>query len=365
MNQRNIDLLSLAIQANVPTLLIGEPGIGKTAIIRSIGDRLRRHTETITVSIRDATDFLGIYVVKGEYVVAHAPDWVERLIDAGDGILFLDELNTAPRSVQAAALRVIHECVVGDRQLPLSTSRVAAINPLDDGGTDLIPALANRFFHIQWEADADAWIRYVLDPEYSITFPVLPDGWEDLIQAKRALIASFISHRRELLQKFPKDETGRSQAWPSSRTWYEYAAVLLAASESVSRSDLDDHIVLGCVGSAGLEFLSWKQALDLPDPEQWVRDTDLWSPPKNRGDVALAALSNLVSWVSNHLTLDTWNATFEIIGRYFDLGLKDVAVMTLSPLVNAYFSRKDTDECLPLPPARILDELKKISQFVA
>jgi MoxR-like ATPase len=57
--------------------------------------------------------------------------WARRLTDAGHGLLFLDELTTAPPAVQAAMLRVVLERAVGDVELPASVRIVAAANPAE------------------------------------------------------------------------------------------------------------------------------------------------------------------------------------------------------------------------------------------
>src|SRR5207248_8810483 len=50
-------------------------------------------------------------------------------VRAERGLLFLDELTTAPPAVQAAMLRVVLERVVGDVTLPPAVRVVAAANP--------------------------------------------------------------------------------------------------------------------------------------------------------------------------------------------------------------------------------------------
>src|SRR5262249_29844746 len=55
--------------------------------------------------------------------------WARRLTETGYGLLFLDELTTAPPAVQAAMLRVVLERAVGDVELPAAVRVVAAANP--------------------------------------------------------------------------------------------------------------------------------------------------------------------------------------------------------------------------------------------
>ena len=68
--------------------------------------------------------------------------------DQGDveGILFLDQLSTAPPAVQAALLRVALERTVCDLELPAGVAVVAAANPPEQAasGWDLSRPLASR-----------------------------------------------------------------------------------------------------------------------------------------------------------------------------------------------------------------------------
>src|SRR5689334_24270832 len=72
--------------------------------------------ETVIASSREPSDFAGLPIVVGGEVRFAPPAWARRLAEAGRGLLFLDELSTAPPAVQAALLRVVLERAVGDRK---------------------------------------------------------------------------------------------------------------------------------------------------------------------------------------------------------------------------------------------------------
>ena len=110
--------LAAAIRANVPVLVWGQPGVGKTAYLETFGTRNAFQVETVVGSIREASDFLGLPIEVDGQVRYAPPSWAERLAKASKGLLFLDELTTAAPSVQRAMLRILQEREVGEMTLP-------------------------------------------------------------------------------------------------------------------------------------------------------------------------------------------------------------------------------------------------------
>ena len=124
-----VEALGIAVAARVPVLLWGAPGTGKTSAIRAMAQTMGMPCETVIASIREPSDFAGLPIVVGDGVRFAPPAWARRLAETGHGLLFLDELSTAPLAVQAALLRVVLERVVGDLTLPDAVAVVAAANP--------------------------------------------------------------------------------------------------------------------------------------------------------------------------------------------------------------------------------------------
>jgi len=52
--------------------------------------------EVVVGSVREPSDFAGLPVVRDQGTWFAPPRWAERLACAGSGLLFLDELTTAP-----------------------------------------------------------------------------------------------------------------------------------------------------------------------------------------------------------------------------------------------------------------------------
>ncbi|NUO45935.1 MAG: AAA family ATPase, partial [Streptomyces sp.] len=54
-----LEALTLAVAADLPVLLWGEPGIGKTAALTQLADSLDLPLTTVIASVHEPTDFSG------------------------------------------------------------------------------------------------------------------------------------------------------------------------------------------------------------------------------------------------------------------------------------------------------------------
>jgi len=91
--------------------------------------------------------------------------------------------------------------------------------------------------------------------------------------------------------------------------------VLAAALAVNASSETRRNLVIGCVGDGvGLEFLTWLQELDLPDPEAALRDPETVAFP-DRGDRLYAAVSAVASAVAANPTPDRWLAGWRVLER--------------------------------------------------
>jgi len=325
--------LGVAVAARVPVLLWGAPGTGKTATIRAMAENMGWPCETVIASIREPSDFAGLPVVVGDGVRFAPPGWARRLAETGRGLLFLDELSTAPPAVQAALLRVVLERVVGDLALPDAVSVVAAANPPEQAadGWDLSAPLANRLCHLAWDVDPRAIAEGLAGGWAAPVVPALPDGWEAGLGVARSLVAAFLHVRPALACAPPSDATSAGRGWPSPRTW-DMTARLWAAAEAAGVSgEAASALVRGSVGEgAGVEFLAWVAEMDLPDPELALADPDSFVLPK-RGDRAYAAVAAVAAVVSADPTPERWAAGWRVLAKAAT-GAPDVAAVAARTL---------------------------------
>jgi hypothetical protein len=326
--QTTIEALGVAVAARVPVLLWGAPGTGKTYAIRAMSRELGLPCETVIASIREPSDFAGLPVVADGKVVFAPPHWARQLADEGTGILFLDEISTAPPAVQAALLRVVLERVVGDLELPEGIVVIAAANPPDlaADGWDLSPPLANRFCHLEWPVESQAFAEGLTGGWGAPVVPRLPDGWESQLALGRGLVSAFVSARPALTVAMPTDGSTAGRGWPSPRSWEMAALLWTAATVSGASEQARAALVMGSVGQGtGLELLNWASEMDLPDPEEVLANPEAFVMPE-RGDRAYAALSAIAAAVAADPTEERWLAAWKVLGRAAEKGA-DVAAL--------------------------------------
>lgn len=216
-----LEALTLAVAADLPVLLWGEPGIGKTAALTQLATALELPLTTVIASVHEPSDFSGLPVVgddPAEQGVPMAPpDWAVRLVRAGRGLLFLDELSTAPPAVQAALLRLVLERRIGALRLPPGVRIVAAANPRSSAadGWELSPPLANRFVHLQWTHDHEVVVRGLGGTWPRATLPRLaPEKLPEAVDFARRAVCGLLTARPGLVHRLPNSETRRGGPGP-------------------------------------------------------------------------------------------------------------------------------------------------------
>ena len=301
-------VLNQLVEAGVPTLVWGAPGVGKTALIRNLAQRRGWQVVEIIASLHDPTDFNGLPVLHNGSVRFAPPDWVYQFEEHGRGILFLDELTTAPPTVQAALLRLVLERKVGAHSLPAGVRVVAAANPPDmaANGWELAPPLANRFAHLQFQLDAGEWVKQF--PSYWGNPPQLEGVEETVWSRARARVAAFLTRRPNLLYTF--DPSREEARFASPRTWDLF-------SRAWATAGIDAHIAgdlaAALVGDApAAEFASWVTTLDLREPSEILALGRAYRLP-TRGDIAHAELTALAESAEAIESPDAWERAWEVL----------------------------------------------------
>lgn len=189
--------------------LRGPSGIGKSEVVFQTSELLSHHVENwqgvvdLRLAQMDPTDLRGVpHVAKGRTCWAR-PDFLPA---TGAGILFLDEITSAPPAVQAAAYQLT--LTPEDFGIPPEWMVVAAGNNKSDRGVtfNIAAPLQNRLCDIEVATTLDDFTNY------AITQNIRPE------------ILSFLRDRPDMLHKFTP--TGEVKAFPSPRSWFAVSHVL-------------------------------------------------------------------------------------------------------------------------------------------
>ena len=290
-------------------------------------------------SVHEPSDFSGLPVVGDDPAVQGVPmappDWAVRLVRAGQGLLFLDELSTAPPAVQAALLRVVLERRVGALRLPPGVRIVAAANPRSSAadGWELSPPLANRFVHLQWTHDHEVVVRGLGGTWPKAALPRLSPGQlPDAVTFARRAVCGLLAARPGLVHQLPKNEARRGGAWPSPRSWEMALRLVAFATTAGTSREVLSMLVRGTVGDGpGLELLASMDRMDLPDPEVLLADPAAAVLPE-RGDLRQTVLDGVVEAVRKRPEQSRWNAAWSLLVLALETGAPDLVVVPAATL---------------------------------
>ena len=159
------------------------------------------------------------------------------------GILLLEELPSAPLSVQTAAYQITLDGVIDDFKMKSGWACFAAGNRLTDGGQyfKMPNALANRLCHIDVESDVDSWTDWAID-----------HGVDN------SLIA-FIRFRPDLLNTYEEHVKNKNKgfAFATERSWHAFNDFL---QKNPQADDATVYAVgLGMVGPSATEYVAFRK----------------------------------------------------------------------------------------------------------
>jgi len=239
-----------AIKARRPAFLWGPPGIGKSELVAAIGADAGREVIDVRLALWEPTDIKGIpYYNSDQGKMVWAPPAELPTDPESTAIIFLDELNSAPPAVQAAAYQLVLNRRVGTYELPQGVDVVAAGNREGDRGvTYRMPApLANRFVHLEMKVDFDDW------QEWATANRVHPE------------VVGYVSFAKQDLNDF--DPKSPSKAFATPRSW-------MFVSELLDDDDNDTetlhNLIAGAIGDGlAVKFMAHRKiAGKLPKPSE-------------------------------------------------------------------------------------------------
>lgn len=326
-------VLQAAIKAQTRVCFIGSPGIGKTAIVEGLSSTLKvgdldpdhaRAADPVKVhtligSTLDPTDIGGWPIVDGGTFRRIPMKLLRECVDT-PAVLFLDELSTCPKAVEAALLRLVHGGWAGDVRLHPATAIVAAQNPTDEapGATELSAAMAARWaiYHlIPSLSEVETWFRDVLGGDAGEVGHWARD-W--------AAIVGSVPDILELSPSQGSIDTGES--WGSPRDWERGLRHLAALGRGADR-DLQWVALAGSVGEGPAQkYLAIRDLrAHLPTVAEVAKDPKKALIPDDRGHQigALALVAEVAqtapdsAWLySSRLDRELQAVVVRILGKH-------------------------------------------------
>jgi hypothetical protein len=258
--------------ANVPLLIFGGPGIGKSEICKQAADG--DEVKDVRLSMLEPVDMRGMPVVNrngdgSQFNVEWAkPDFLPR---DGKGIILFDELNTADPSVQNAALQFILDRRCGPHKLGdgwwivacgNKSSHKAHVNPLS-------APLRNRFVILEMQPDFNQWRNWAIGNDIH-----------------ENVLGFMSSTSGQHLYSDPTDEYGN---FPTPRGW-------TMVSRLLKNRITEREAVEGAIGKAAANwFLQYCNEIKvMPDIDALLEGKATYQDGPNKLSVTYAVVSNIL-----------------------------------------------------------------------
>ncbi|MCP3687788.1 MAG: AAA domain-containing protein, partial [Gammaproteobacteria bacterium] len=120
---------------HTPVMLWGPPGVGKSQLVAQVADHHGVGIVDVRLSQMEPSDLRGIPFKCGDKVEWAIPALLPDVaVHGAAGILFIDEITSAPPSVSAAAYQLILDRRLGEYRVPEHWAIVAAGNRQGDRG---------------------------------------------------------------------------------------------------------------------------------------------------------------------------------------------------------------------------------------
>lgn len=278
------DSIKACLNCHLVPFIQGSPGIGKSDIVKAIAESRKLKVIDVRLSQCDPTDLSGLPRFNGDKA-EFVPFDIFPLEGAAkpkgfDGwLVFLDEINSASRAVQAAAYKLVLDRMVGQKKLHPDVFVICAGNKDTDNAitNNLSTALRSRFITLPLEIDYKQWLEWATDNKVDFR------------------ITSFIAYKGlNGLCDFDPERSDSSYACP--RTWV--MADKLVKEMTKRKVPLADFQSLfeGTVGNIASEFLSFAEVTSLlPDMKNILNGSE---HPKDDIQTGLKYL--IMGYVAEH-----------------------------------------------------------------
>ena len=321
-------LLERAIETKIPLFIWGDTGIGKSETVYRIakkkaGELGREFVVWNKLSTEekykvaenpskyyflmdnrlsqvDPSDLRGLpNLNQKQFVEWKIPFWLyvaSRPKSAG--IIFFDEINLAPHSIQASAYQLILDRELGETAISDNVSLVAAGNRIEDKANvyELPRPLKTRFTHVTLSKPTisaecrNDWGEWALKNNVDMR------------------IITFLIQRPSLLS--PKvSETDASNAIPTPRGWAKFLSPMIKGVKDLTTLEKLASIAVG--SGAALEFVSYLKLQKKINLDEILKNPSKASDVKEV-DMMYALVSLVAEWYGNKPSIDKLDKTFQI-----------------------------------------------------
>jgi len=267
----------------------------------------------IRLSQLDPSDLRGLPALNGKETVEwKIPFWLHvASLENAMGIIFFDEINLAPPSIQSAAYQLILDRELGEVPISKGVTSIAAGNRLEDKANvyDLPRPLQNRFDHatlriptITQECSND-WGEWAMNNDIDTR------------------IITFLIQRPTLLN--PKvNADSNDRAFPTPRSWGKYCNKLI---KDVKDLELLEKLASVSIGQgAASEFVSFLKF------QKQINLNDILAHPEKAGDIQDLDLKySLLSLVAEWYAINNKKENLEKVLQISNVIQPEFAILLL------------------------------------
>ena len=324
--------LITCMNAGLVPFVTGQPGIGKSDIVRQIAKEYNLEVIDIRLAQADITDLNGLPRFnkdKAEFIPFDIFPLENTPLPKGKQgwLCFMDEFNSSPRSIQAAAYKILLDRMVGNHKLHPNCVLMAAGNRKEDKAivNDLSTATLSRLVHFQLDVSKDEWM-------YDYAIPNQLDG----------RIIAFINAFPDKLNTFDPEKSDKTFACPRTISFLDK---LIKSKEQLGNPNItDEDLILfsGCVGDGvATEFINFvKVFTQVPKYSDIVKDPENTPIP----DESALKWATITSLVQNADKKDS--AQFIKYISNFDVSFQIVFLRMLLKKDGLYLSDKPTKQLI-------------------
>lgn len=268
--------IKICYETKTPIFIWGTTGIGKSTLLKDTAREIAKSeglelTENgdknsfgfidIRISQLEPSDLRGLPSIKDDKTKWLIPNWLPTEKDS-KGILFFDELNLSPPSIQATAYQLILDRRLGDYKLPSGWVIISAGNRVEDKCNvfEMSSALSNRFTHSELMIpDKDLWLDWALKNEIDNR------------------IIAFLQFKPSVLFNF--DSKNKDKSFPTPRSWAFCSKLIKEKTDKKILNILVSSAVGEATATEFMAFLRLQNKIDikeiLKNPKQVSKITEI------------------------------------------------------------------------------------------